>query len=348
MGLGLFFGGLSFFLMGLKQVGGSLRGAASKQLQEWLAFLSSSPPVGFVTGLVVTSLSNSLTLVSVLLVQFVSAGMLPFERCLPVLMGAGVGSTLIGLLVVLNVTKCGLIMIAMAFLVEQFGLVHEPTTSESVGAGSAWKFHALRVLGGLGLVFYGSELMGHAFEFLHDGPNSNPSLVESLKAWLEYPILGLAVGTLFCTLMQSSGASLGVFLGLAQQGVLTAHIGIGLVLGANIGTCVTAVLAAFGQGVGPMRVAAALIVARLGGGIVCCLCVDILQHASEFACGLDFGASADSPGTNPADHASVIAAAHTVFNIALAVIVLPLAKPYSRFIVWAVRDRHEKETLTDV
>merc|ERR1711920_171452 len=97
----------------------------------------------------------------------------------------------------------------------------------------------------------------------------------------ESSILGFLIGIVFTAIVQSSGAALGVCLTLAQKGAITARTGIALVLGANVGTCVTAVLAALWQGVGALRVAMALLLARLLGGIVCCCCIGVLQDVSE-------------------------------------------------------------------
>lgn len=321
--------------MGLKQVGTSLRSMDGKRLRHGLSYLASSPTLGFLSGLAVTGLSNSLTLVSVLLVQFVSAGLLSFEQCVPVLMGAGVGSTLIGLLVVLNVTKLGLPMFGVAFIAE-FWMGGDPQGRTFCGVTSEVRQHILRIVGGLGLLFHGSELMGHAFAFLHEATGQD-SIVMNVITSLESPILGFFVGTAFTAVVQSSGAALGVYLSLAKEGVLSARTGIGLVLGANVGTCVTAVLAAFGQGTGPMRVATALTVARLVGGLMCCCCVGLLQQVAEVACGLALGASSDA-GAPPEHHAAVIAAAHTIFNVFLAMLVVPVAAKYSLCISWLVKD----------
>lgn len=320
MALPLFLGGLSFFLIGLKQVGSSLRGMAGKQLRETLAVLSATPVLGFLSGLVVTTVSNSLTLVSVLLVQFVSMGAMPFERCIPVMMGAGVGSTFIGLLVVLNVTRHGLLAFSVAHLLETFHVVRDPEAIPSANAArDNLIYQGVRVTGGLGLLFYGSELMGQA------------CTVDSAALARLSPMAGLLAGALFTAVVQSSGAALGVFLSLAQQGSLDAPTGIGLVLGANVGTCATAVLAAVGNGVAPLRVAVALGLARLVGGLVCCLQVARLQQASQLACGLEGELSA-------AETSKVIAASHTIFNALLATVIVPLAAPYSRLVVWLVKD----------
>lgn len=309
---------------------------AGKQLRETLAMLSATPLLGFLSGLVVTTVSNSLTLVSVLLVQFVSMGAMPFERCIPVMMGAGVGSTFIGLLVVLNVTKYGLLAFSVAYLLETFHVVRDPadmvgTVQSANAARDNLIYQSVRVTGGLGLLFYGSELMGHACSFLRDDPQA----VSMLANRLHSPMAGLVAGTLFTAVVQSSGAALGVFLSLAQQGVLTAETGIGLVLGANVGTCVTAVLAALGNGVAPLRVAIALTLARLLGGLICCLHVQWLQHASEFACGLSLETS---DVMSAQDHAAVIATSHTLFNAILATVIVPLAAPYSRLVIWLIKD----------
>ena len=97
----------------------ALKAVAGKGMKDTLARLSRSPVMGVMSGVVVTGISNSLTLVSVLLVGFVASDLMPFERCIPVLMGAGIGSTFIGLLVVFKITKYGLGLVALGSFNEE-------------------------------------------------------------------------------------------------------------------------------------------------------------------------------------------------------------------------------------
>jgi len=213
---------------------------------------------------------------------------------------------------------------------------------------------------GLGLIFHGSELMGGTY------PRTNPCHPLSLGfilalmmlftagafgflktnqnfldflAKLSNTYVGCFTGLALTGLVQSSGAALGIFLNLAQQGLLKSHTGIAMTLGANVGTCLTALLAAIGQGEGPMRVAVALTLARAVGALLCCFWIVPLEYFSMLTCRLDPTAKIISPD----DTASIIAASHTIFNIALCAAVVPFSEQYARFVkkMVPVKDKSE-------
>ena len=162
------FGGLAFFLYGLNQLSGAMKRLAGKRMKRVIVRLTSNPCVGLLVGMVVTGLSNSLTLVSVLLVGFVGTGLLQFEHTIPVLMGAGIGSTLISLLVALKVTKYGLLLIAAAYFYSGYAKRRAATGSAgSSGDGNSHNHENHRdttnldvaeCVFGLGLIFYGSQV----------------------------------------------------------------------------------------------------------------------------------------------------------------------------------------------
>eukprot|EP00656_Telonema_subtile_P020000 TRINITY_DN21183_c0_g1_i1.p1 TRINITY_DN21183_c0_g1~~TRINITY_DN21183_c0_g1_i1.p1 ORF type:complete len:308 (-),score=76.08 TRINITY_DN21183_c0_g1_i1:151-1074(-) len=239
-----------------------------------------------------------------------------------VLMGAGIGSTFIGLLFVFKVTKYGLLLVSAGFIYQLFNK-KEPKAEEGADQEAltdAWKarLHYSDCVFGLGLVFYGSEVMSSAFVFLRSDP-----AVLHFFASLDNGLLALVVGVVFTSIVQSSGASLGIFLSLANEGLLTPRAGIALTLGANVGTCLTAVLAAMGEGAGPMQVAVALIFVRTVAAVLFSLEPALLQSLVAPVCRMP----------TPAGVASCeIAAAHTAFNVLLALVVVPFADSYARLV----------------
>lgn len=341
-------GGLAFFLYGLNKLSTSMKRLAGKRMKRVIVRLTSNSCVGLLVGMVVTGLSNSLTLVSVLLVGFVGTGLLQFEKTIPVLMGAGIGSTLISLLVALKVTKYGLLLIAVSYFYSSYAkrkLASRTGTnsghSDSNGNDhdhaelDTTKLDVAECVFGLGLIFYGSQVMGGTFAFL----GSNPTFVSFLER-LHNPFLGLLTGFLLTVLVNSSGAAMGILLSLSEHGLLDGRAGIAMVLGANVGTCVTACLAGFSQGRGPLEVATALVLVRTVGALVFTAAISPLQHLASVVCGVsseaDLALLAKEPGhIHPTQQAALdvscqIAASHTIFNLLIAIVVVPFVRPYAR------------------
>jgi len=322
-----FLGGLTFFLYGVKKISTALNAAAGGRMKTLLGAITRNRPAGVLTGIFAAGLSNSLTLVSVLLVSFVSSDLITFERCIPVLMGAGIGSTFIGLLFVFKVTKYGLVLVTAGF---GYQMIKKKEPRASAGEDqaivtAAWqirKQYAECVLG-LGLVFYGSEVMGGAFVFMR----SEPAVLEMFKN-LDNSLVALVVGIVFTSIVQSSGASLGIYLSLAQEGLLSSRAGIALTLGANVGTCLTAVVAAAGEGVGAMQVATALILVRTVAAALFAIQPALLQLLVSPVCHQD---------TAAAQASCEIAASHTAFNLLLALLVVPFSDQYARLVKIVVR-----------
>ena len=360
------FGGLSFFLYGLNKLSGSMKRLAGKRMKRVIVRLTSNPCIGLLVGMAVTGLSNSLTLVSVLLVGFVGTGLLQFENTIPVLMGAGIGSTLISLLVALKVTKYGLLLIAVAYFYSSYA---KRKRSNHSGDASAARHHssssgaafddehedttaldAADCVFGLGLIFFGSQVMGGTFAFL----GTNATFVAFLER-LHNPFLGLLTGFLLTVLVNSSGAAMGILLSLSEHGLLDGRAGIAMVLGANVGTCVTACLAGFSQGRGPFEVAVALILVRTVGAIIGTIGISGLQYLAASVCGVsaeaDLAVLAAEPGhIHPTGQAALdvscqIAASHTLFNLIIALAVIPFLRPYARavrYVVSVILRDHQK------
>ena len=345
-------GGISFFLVGLSKLSSGMKRLAGSKMKKLIVSLTSHPIKGLLTGMVVTGLSNSLTLVSVLLVGFVGTGLLQFESTIPVLLGAGIGSTLISLLVALKVTKYGLLLVAIGYFYPKCicGSRQPKRKASSPNLRNPGREEVVdsrndiaQCIFGLGLIFYGSQVLGSTFGFL----GTNPRFVAFLEQ-LHSPILGLITGFFLTVLVNSSGAAIGIFLSLSEHGLLDGRAGIAMVLGANVGTCVTACIAGLSQGRGPLEVAMALVLMRLVGAIFFTFAISGLQKVSKAVCGIstsaDIALLAAEPGhVHPDDAISLdvscqIAASHTLFNIAIAILFLPAIRPYAN-IVRKVVDR---------
>lgn len=230
-------GGLAIFLFGLDQLAGSLRSMAGGRLKSVLARLTTNRLTGVLTGAVATAAIQSSSVTTVLLVGFVTAGLMTVAQSVGVIMGANIGSTITAQIIAFDVSRYALLPVAAGFALTFFG-----ASGRTRRAGTA--------LMGLGLVFFGMHLMGGAMAPLR----SYPPFVEWMVRF-EQPALGILTGALFTALIQSSAATAGVVIALGAQGLVSLAAGIALIFGANIGTCVTALLAAAGKPRSALRAA---------------------------------------------------------------------------------------------
>ena len=222
-------GGLTLFLFSMDKLSEGIQAACGDELKSVLKNLTFNRYVGFLTGMGACAITNSLSCVAVLLVSFVSAGLIPLERCFGVLLGACVGSTFISYLVVFKLVDYGLFLIFLGFLFEEYA---KTQTRRDMGGATF----------GLGLLFFSMEVMSNAFAFMkhHEG-------FLNLLASMNDPYVGFATSSLFTGIIQSSGAMMAILLQLAGQGMLGMRSCFGLMLGANVGTCVTGLLASIGR-----------------------------------------------------------------------------------------------------
>jgi phosphate:Na+ symporter len=223
MGVGLL-GGLALFLYGMEKMTDGLKAAAGEQMKILLTKLTRNAATGALTGALVTVVIQSSSVTTVLVVGFVSAGLMTLVQSVGVIIGANVGTTVTAQIVAFNVTAAALPLITIGFCMI------------FIGKNSRAR-HYGNILMGLGLIFYGMAAMGDAMSPLrtHEG-------FISLMRSMERPILGMLVGALFTALVQSSSATIGLAVVMATQGFVTLPAGIAIVFGAKIGTCVTALL----------------------------------------------------------------------------------------------------------
>jgi phosphate:Na+ symporter len=227
--LGLLIGGLALFLFGLELMTGGLKAIAGSRLQDLLGKLTANRFRGVLAGAFVTALLNSSTITTVLMVGFVSAGLMTLTQSVPMIMGANIGSTVTAQIIAFDVSALTPFMLAFGFLFHAFSR-HQ--LLQQLGS----------VILGLGLLFLGIQFMGEA---THPLRTFQP-FIDAMQD-MENPFLGIVVGAVFTAVVQSSAATLAVVIALAGQGLMPLEAGIALILGANIGTCGTALLASIGK-----------------------------------------------------------------------------------------------------
>lgn len=236
LGMGLF-GGLALFLAGLDMLSDGLKKAAGETLKLLLSKLTTNRFMGAITGAFVTGVLNSSSVTTVLVVSFITAGVMSLSQSVGVIMGANIGSTVTAQLLAFNLSAYALLPIAIGFFMTFTG------KREKV------KYYGMMLMG-LGLVFFGMGIMSDAMTPLR----SYEPFIEFLKS-MENPVIGVLAGAIFTGLVQSSAATVGIAIAMASEGLLSLPAGIALALGANIGTCVTVMFAALGKPVEAVRAA---------------------------------------------------------------------------------------------
>ena len=289
-------GGLAMFLFGMEQMSEGLQGAAGDSLKDVLGRLTKNRFMGALTGAFVTAVLNSSSVTTVLVVGFISAGFMSLAQSVGIIMGANIGSTFTAQIVAFNVTQYALVMVAAGFYL-LFAGKQEKT-----------RYYGAMVMG-LGLVFYGMGVMGDAMTPLR---SYQPFI--DLMARMENPLLGILVGAVFTGLVQSSAATTGIAIVMATAGLISLPAGIALAFGANIGTCVTALLAAIGKPTDAVRAAVVHVLFNIAGVLVWIM---FIPQLAELVAAISPSAP-ELAGKErmAAEVPRQIANAHTVFNIA--------------------------------
>lgn len=318
-------GGLALFLYGMEKMSSGMKKAAGDKMRSILSALTNNRYMGLMVGAFVTMVIQSSSATTVMLVSFVQAGLMTFVQSLGVILGADIGTTVTAQLVAFKLTDYALLMIAIGFGLMMFG---RNESQKNIGES---------VLG-FGILFYGMKLMSDAMYPLR----TYEPFITTLSH-LENPILGLLVGAAFTALIQSSSAFTGIIIVLSQQGLLSLDAGIPLIMGANIGTCVTAGLASIGASREAKRVAMAHVMFKIVGVMLFIFWIpwfaDIIRAISP-----------TSTETGMANLSAVvprqIANAHTIFNVGLAFVFIPFTGIFANIILRIFPDVEDERDLT--
>lgn len=300
-------GGLALFLYGMHRMADGLKAAAGEGMKRLLAKLTTNRFTAATTGAIVTAVIQSSSVTTVLVVGFVSAGLMSLSQSVGVIMGANVGTTITAQIVAFKVTKYAWLMIASGFAMH------------SVAKRSQYRHYGLMILG-LGLLFVGMEQMSTATNPLR----TYDPFIELMQK-MDNPLWGIFLGALFTAVVQSSSATTGIVIMLASQGFLSLEGGIALTIGANIGTCFTAVLSAIGKPTEAVRVAAVHVLFNVFGALMWLEFIpelaDLSRSISPSATGLDGIAQLASETPRQ------VANANTIFNVANTLVLIWFARP---------------------
>lgn len=316
-------GGLALFLFGMNQMSDSLKAVAGERMKLILEKLTTNRFMGAATGAFVTAVIQSSSVTTVLVVGFISAGLMSMSQSISVIMGANIGTTITAQIIAFKVTKAALAMIAIGFAMNAASK-HERT--RQYGA----------MLMGLGLVFFGMSVMSDAMKPLR---TYQPFL--DLMTTMETPLVGILVAAAFTGLVQSSSATTGIVIVMASQGFITLPTGIALAFGANIGTCVTAMLASIGKPREAVRAALVHVLFNVLGVVVW---LGFITHLAELVTWFS-PAHPELAGTDrlAAESPRQIANAHTVFNISNTVLFIWFTGLFARLVEWLIPDRPMEE-----
>jgi len=312
-------GGLALFLFGLDLLTGGLKRAAGDTLKDLLRRLTRNRFVGVGLGAITTAIVNSSSVTTVILVGFISAGLLSMTQSISVIMGANIGSTVTAQILAFKMTQFALPLIALGFLVSTFPSLR------------AFRNYGQMLLG-FGLIFFGMGLMSDAMAPLRAFP---PFI--SLIASLSNPLLAVLVGAAFTAVIQSSAATTGIVIVLAGQGLMSLETAIAVALGANIGTCATAGLAVIGKSREAVRTALVHVLFNVAGVLVWVAFIPQLAEIARFISPSADGLADAVRGA--AEAPRQIANAHTIFNVINTFLFIGFTTQIARFVEWVVPDR---------
>lgn len=290
-----FIGGLGIFLYGIKQMGNGLQAAAGDRLRNILNTFTSNPIMGVLAGMIVTILIQSSSGTTVITIGLVSAGFMTMRQAIGVIMGANIGTTVTAFIIGIDIGAYALPILAIgAFLI----FFIQKRKVKNIGM----------ILFGFGALFYGLELMSGAVKPLADLEGFKQLMLDMSFN----PIYGLIAGTILTVVIQSSSATIGILQGFFANDLISLHGALPVLLGDNIGTTITAVLASLAGSLAAKRVAAVHVMFNVIGASIFLIILPLYQMAIEWMQSL--------LNLKPE---MVIAFAHGTFNVTNTLIQLP-------------------------
>jgi len=302
-------GGLAFFLFGMHVMSGSLEKVAGGKLEDILKTLTSNPGKSLMLGAVITIAIQSSSALTVMLVGLVNSGIMSLSQTVGVIMGSNVGTTLTAWILGLNGLKTDNIFLSMLKPENFSPIIALIGVIMIMGAKSAKKRDVGTIMVGFAILMFGMELMSDSVAPLAD----MPEFTNILTAF-KNPLLGVLIGTVFTGIIQSSAASVGVLQALSLTGSITYGMAIPIIMGQNIGTCVTALLSSIGVNKNAKKVSVIHISFNLIGTIIGLIVYFIVKDLIRF------------DGFDNAISSFAVAGFHSVFNIATTIILIPFSK----------------------
>lgn len=313
-------GGLSIMLYGIDTIGESLKVVAGDKMRVLMWRLTRNRIMALFTGGFVTVVMQSSTATTLLLLGFISARLMSLSQAIGVILGADIGTTLTTQLVAFNVNSWALLPVGLGFIISR-------VASRDTGRLSG------QALMGVGLVFFGISLAGDSIQ-----PLNGYQPFTDMMSHLTNPAIGLVVGIVVSAVMHSSAAAMAMLITFASQGFISMEAGLAITLGANIGTCFNAIYESYGKPRETVRAAMAHVMFKVIGAI---LVLPFLQYFGDLVLWLSPAASAGLTGTQALGQTipRAVANAHTLFNVGITLLFLPIATPFARFLNYVIPDK---------
>ena len=319
-------GGLAFFLYGMTTMSKSLEKMAGGKLERLLKRMTSNPFKSLLLGAGITIAIQSSSAMTVMLVGLVNSGVMELGQTIGVIMGSNIGTTLTAWILSLTGIESESVFINLLKPENFSPLVALAGIILIMGSKKQKRRDIGRIMVGFSILMYGMELMKQSVSPLADMPE-----FASLLTAFNNPLLGVLVGAVFTGIIQSSAASVGILQALALTGSITYGMAIPIIMGQNIGTCVTALLSSIGVNRNAKRVAVIHISFNIIGTVVCLILFyggNILFHFSFM------DATVGAVG---------IAFCHTVFNVLTTVLLLPFSRQLEKLARRLVRSENKTE-----
>ena len=314
--------GVGVFIVGMNFMSDALEKSAGEGMKKMLGRISNNRFSGVGIGAGVTAIIQSSSATSVMVIGLVNAGVMTLMQATPIIMGANIGTTITGVLVALKNDYFNMLMYLFAFAGVMMGF---------------FKKEKVKIAGllcsGLGLIFVGLNVMSSEQAF------GNPlveTMFQNIFSVIDFPLLLILVGVIFTALIQSSSAATGVVITMVGTGVLPLELALFIVLGANIGTCVTALLASVGANANSKRVALIHFTFNVIGTVIFTVIVWVFKEPMIQLLTSLF------PGNDTMSLQMRVSVFHVIFNVTTTVVLLPFVKQLVQYSCAAIRDKQEK------
>lgn len=317
--------GVGVFIVGMNFMSDALEKSAGEGMKRMLGRISNNRFSGVGIGAGVTAIIQSSSATSVMVIGLVNAGVMTLMQATPIIMGANIGTTITGVLVALKNDYFNMLMYLFAFAGVMMGF---------------FKKEKIKIAGllcsGLGLIFVGLEVMSSQQAF------GNPlveTMFQNIFSVIDFPLLLILVGVIFTALIQSSSAATGVVITMVGTGVLPLELALFIILGANIGTCVTALLASVGASANARRVALIHFTFNVIGTVLFTAIVWIFKEPM-----VNLLVSLFS-GSDPMSLQMRVSVFHVIFNVTTTAVLLPFVKQLVQYSCGVIRDKQENAAV---
>lgn len=307
------FAGIGLFLYGITAMGEGLEYAAGSKMKKILGALTKNRLLAVLMGTLVTGLIQSSTATTVMVVGFVNAGLMNLGQAVGVIMGANIGTTVTSVLIAMDLTAIAPVALFIGVFIMLF-------------VKKDFVKHIAQTVAGFGMLFWGMETMSSSMEPLRDSP-----VFAEMMTSFSNPLIGILIGIVVTVIIQSSSASVGILQALALQGLVPINLAIYILLGQNIGTCLTAMLSAAGTKTNSKRTAIIHLLFNVFGSMLFLLITVFTPYTSLLE--------------RISDNVSVqISATHIIFNVVSTVILFPFANVLIKIACILIPDKEPEDS----